>query len=87
MSATRWHPVEVIARHAPEPIPAVRDGDIVVYDLIHALPIAAEPERAWRERTFVLLDGGVQLERPHRWLDLEPDAWYVDLIAIEASAS
>lgn len=55
----------------------VRRGDVVVYDW------GFEQEgRAYEQRSFVLLDDGVQINQPVRFSAEQRDWWYCDLVAV-----
>jgi hypothetical protein len=73
----------VRVRQSPMPVPAVRIGDVVAWDLRRPVPTPDDPARTWRERTFLLLDVGVQLKLPHWWREDEPETWYVDLVKVD----
>ncbi|HYF62845.1 MAG TPA: hypothetical protein VD886_08510 [Herpetosiphonaceae bacterium] len=77
------------------PLPGVRLGDVVAYEM--ELPARFEPwpGRTRLERIFVLLDVGVSFTQPcwfretradGRVIEMDPrgrDSWYVDLVAVE----
>lgn len=84
---TRMQRVDVLCRASPDPIPAIRDGDIVVWDFERQVATETDPDRVWTERSFLLLDRGIQLKKPHWWLDQDPGTWYVDLVKIEESGT
>jgi len=76
-------PVRVLSRISPEPVNASRWGNVVMWDFPRLKPTVDDPERIWTERSYLLLDVGVQLKLPHFWLDEHPGVWYVDLVKIE----
>jgi hypothetical protein len=76
-------PVMVLSRLSPEPIPAVRAGNVIAWDFVRSVPTPDEPARTWIERSFLLLDVGIQLKLPHWWHESDPGTWYIDLVRIE----
>lgn len=79
--------VEVLGRVSPDPIRALRDDNVVAWDFARHVPTENDPDRVWIERSFLLLDLGIQLKKPHWWLDNEPRTWYIDLVQIEESGT
>lgn len=80
-------PREVVVRQLSTPVPALRNEQMLAYDLARLVPTHTDPHRIWIERTYLLVDLGVQFKRPHWWRDDEPETWYVDLVKIEEAAS
>jgi len=80
-------PTEVVVRQSSSPVPALRNAQVLAYDLARLVPTHTDPHRLWIERTYLLLDVGVQFKRPHWWCDDEPETWYVDLVKVEEAAS
>jgi hypothetical protein len=73
----------VLSRLSPEPMAAVRDGNVIAWDVVRLVPTADAPERTWVERSYLLLDVGIQLKMPHWWHESDPGTWYIDLVQIE----
>jgi hypothetical protein len=80
--AVQAEPVRVLSRISPEPVIARRCGNVVCWDFPRHKPTADDPHRIWIERSYLLLDVGVQLKLPHWWADEHPGVWYVDLVQI-----
>lgn len=64
--------------------PGRRIGDVAVYD-VRILPEYQVPGRPTIDRSYLLLDQGVQLTRPVAFQGPVEGWWYVDLVEVEVT--
>lgn len=71
--------VRVQWRHDGEIVPALRDGDVLVWDYV-------VPDTGTTGRSYLLLELGVKLTIPPIWIQRGDPVWYVDLTIVTREA-
>lgn len=64
------------------PLPGVRYGNVVAYEMELPERFVPRPSCTWVERIFVLLDLGVSFANPVWFQGEEANTWYVDLVSV-----
>ena len=78
-------PIQVLHRTG-QWCPGRRLGEVVAYD-VHLLPEYQVPGRPAIDRSFLLVDQGIQLTRPAVFEGPVEGWWYVDVVEIEHTAA
>ncbi len=83
---TPLEPLQVL-RGEYGPFPGVRLGRIACYDFPLRDGDYVRPGELRRDRSFLLLDHGIQLSRPPGFPEEQAGWWYIDLVEIEERGS
>ncbi len=71
-----------VMRGAYGPNPGVRIGRVAAYDFVIPEPYFVRPGLARRDRSYLLLDHGIQLSQPPGFPEEQAGWWYIDLVDI-----
>lgn len=76
-------PVRVWRSHDSGPHPGIRHGNAVAYEFLVDPKWGTKSGRAELQRSFLLLDEGVDMAQPVVFRDDQADWWYIDLVRFE----